>query len=241
MKRLILLATILATFCLPAKAQFFWGLQFGFYMDGLSDKFSTSSQSIEGGTSFNYMLKPKIGYYISPRLVTGLSLIYTSNSFAENQSGRKDIDFKNYFINILMGNGLDANALSWKVSPYIRYDVFNLFKDKLKFWVELSGYAGAKYPWDAKNKYYLRDESQTIYGFTLHPLISFDIADQWMLFTNLDILSLSWDGATYKTQITVEGGEVITTTTHAGAFLFQCRPTIAIARIFTNIGVIKKF
>jgi len=241
MRRLLLIAILTFSASISVRAQFFYGLQFGFYFDNINDKLSEDAQTIKGGTSFNYMLKPKIGYYITPKLVTGLSLIYTSNSFAENESGKKATEIKNYLINILMGNGLDSNAMSWKVSPYIRYDIFNICKDKLKFWVELSGYVGTQYPYDTKNKYYLREQSKTIYGISLHPQISFDIADKWMLFTNLDILSFNWDGSTQYTSITLEDGRVITNKTTTNTFLFQSRPTIALARIFSNIGVIKKF
>lgn len=240
MKRLLLIAFIALSASLSARAQFFWGLQFGFYLDGLKDTYSTG-ETVQGGTSFNYMLKPKIGYYITPNLVAGLSVIYTSNSFAKNQSGEKATEMKNYLINILMGNGLDSNAMSWKVSPYIRYDIFNICKDKIKFWAELSGYVGTKYPWDTNQKRYLKEESQTIYGVAIHPQISFDIADKWMLFTNLDILSLGWEGATKYTQVVTETGQIITKKTTTGTILFQSRPTIAIARIFSNIGIIKKF
>jgi len=248
MKRLFLIAIIAVSAALPARAQFFWGLQFGFYFDGINDTIGNSNdtsgdgnQIIKGGTSFNYMLQPKLGYYITPKLVTGLSLVFTSNSFAENESGKKATDIRNYIVNIFMGNGLDSNALSWKVSPYVRYDIFNICKDKLKFWVELSGYVGSQYPYDSKNKYFLKEQAKTIYGVSLHPMISFDIANKWMLFTNLELLSFSWEGSTQYKQVTLEGGQTGIDKTTINTFLFQSRPTIAIARIFSNIGIIKKF
>ncbi|MCQ2183247.1 MAG: hypothetical protein MJY89_07610 [Bacteroidales bacterium] len=241
MKKLLLVTIIAISTAFSAKAQFFWGLQFGFYVDGLTDTYSGNGETVRGGSSFNYMLKPKIGYYITPKLVTGLSIIYTSNSFAENQSGEKATQIKNYFINLLMGNGLDANAMSWRVSPYIRYEFLEIAQGKVKFWAELSGYAGTKYPWDNKQRRYLKEESQSIYGVSLHPLISVDIADKWMLFTNLDILSIEWEGSTSYTQVYSNDSMVINKKTTSGTFLFQSRPTIALAHLFSNIGLIKKF
>lgn len=241
MKKLLLTALIVAAAGISARAQFFWGLQFGMYSDGLTDTYIETGDSVNGGTSFNYMLKPKIGYYITPKLVTGLSLIFTSNSFKENQSGTSATTLENYLIKLLMGNGLETNALSWKVSPYIKYNFFSICKDKIKFWAELSGYVGTKYPWDKNNRCYLKEESETIYGLAIHPQVSFDIADKWMIFTNVELLSLSWDGATKYTQVILDSGEIVTKRTTSNTFLFQSRPTIAIARLFANIGVIKKF
>lgn len=241
MKKLFFITVLALSATLSARAQFFWGFQFGLYTDGSTTSVSNSDATVKGGSSFNYSLKPSIGYYFTPKFVGGLKLIYTSNSFAENDSGTSATTLTNYAINLLMGNGLDKDCMSWKVAPYLRYNALSLFQEKLRLWVELTGFVGAKYPWDKVNKCYLREKSETIYGVSLHPLVSFDIADKWMLFTNLDILSIGWEGSTKKQQYTTSSGEPYIKTTSTNTFLFQSNPTVALARIFTNIGVIKKF
>ena len=111
-----------------------------------------------------------------------------------------------------------------------------MFNDKLKIWAELDGYLGMKYPRDDEHKINA-DGRSMIYGVELHPLVSYDIINNYMIYTALNFASISWDGQAKRS--TDLAGEV--STRYTDRFLFQCNPLMAIANAFINIGVMKKF
>ena len=241
MKKFIVIMVIALSSAFSAKAQFFWGMQFGIYTDGGSTYYESNDLNIKNGSSFNYSVKPSIGYYITPKLVVGSKFIYTKNHFATNDTGDKSTTIWNYAFNLLMGNGLSTNCMSFKVSPYIRYNALSLFSEKLNIWIDLNGYIGGNYDIDSSTNKIVEGSGKLTYGVLLHPMISFDIADKWMLFTSLDALSIGWDGTTKKSQYKLDDGTYTTKIDRTSSFLCQCNPLMAIARCFTNIGVIKKF
>lgn len=241
MKKLIITLVIALAACSSASAQFFWGIQFGFYTDNGTTAYENNGAKIKGGTTFNYSLKPSVGYYITDRLVVGSKFVYTKNHFGANDTYSKSTTIWNYALNLLMGNGLATNCMTFKVQPYIRYKALSMFTEKLNFWVELNGYIGGNYDIDVNTNKIVPGSGKLTYGVLLHPMVSFDIADKWMLFTSVDALSLGWDGTTGKSQYKLDDGTYTTETVKSNAFLFQCNPLVAVARCFTNIGVIKKF
>ena len=226
------LAVITATF---AHAQFFYGAQFGFYTDGNS---TVSGDDItRGASTYNVSIKPNFGYFFNPKLVAGLKLDFINCSLVDNDSGSMslfDIDY--YAINLLMGNGLSRDYMSFKVAPYLRYQVFSLFNDKVKLWAEVAGYMGMKYPRNTKHE--LMPESRSmIYGVDIHPLVSYDLTDKYMIYTSLDFLSFHWNGETKRHEDSI-GVEYATVNSK---IWFQCNPLVAVARAFLNIGVMRKF
>jgi len=234
MKKLFAIIAVTVLTATAAKAQFFFGTQFGVFTNGGS---TVSAESTErSATSFNVSLKPSVGYYFTPKLVAGLKLNFTSCSFADNDTGSLPFNLESYAINILMGNGLESDYMSFKVSPYVRYHVLSMFNEKVKIWAELDGYLGMKYPRDAEHKIDASGRSM-IYGVEFHPLVSYDIINNYMIYTSLNFASISWDGQAKKS--TDFSGE--TSTRYTDRFLFQCNPLIAIANAFLNIGVMKKF
>ena len=234
MKKLFVILALSVLTATAAKAQFFFGTQFGVFTNGGS---TVSAETTErAATSFNVSLKPSVGYYFTPKLVAGLKLIFTSCSFADNDTGSLPFNIESYAINLLMGNGLERDYMSFKVSPYVRYHVFSMFNDKLKIWAELDGYLGMKYPRDDEHKINT-DGRSMIYGIEFHPLVSYDIINNYMIYTALNFASISWDGQAKRS--TDLAGEV--STRYTDRFLFQCNPLMAIANAFINIGVMKKF
>ena len=147
-------------------------------------------EKTRGASSFNVSIKPNVGYFFNPRLVAGLKLDFINCSLVDNDTGSMslfDIDY--YAINLLMGNGLSRDYMSFKVAPYVRYQVLSLFNDKVKIWAELNGYWGMKYPRDTDHKLDIASRSM-IYGAELHPLVSYDLVNNYMIYTSLDFLSL---------------------------------------------------
>lgn len=236
---MLIIAVILAA-SFSAKAQFFWGIQFGCYIDGNNTIFDTG-ENVRGGTSFNYSIKPSIGYYITPKFVIGTKLIYTSNESFANDTDDKVTNLDKMALNVLMGNGLESDAMSWKVMPYARYKVLSVINEKINIWAEFNAYFGGKYQRESETHKIIPESGKTTYGFAIHPLISFDLMNKWTLFTNLDFLSIGWDGSTLHGTVTLEDGTKVNGTLNEGSFVFQCNPVVAIARSFLNIGVIKKF
>ncbi len=236
MKKLFLIISIFALSAFAAKAQFFYGAQFGIYTDGGS-KFFDSGNVETGRAQFNISVKPSFGYYFTPKLAAGIKLNFTSCTFSEVESGSFSASSINSMVlNVLMGNGFGGDYLAWNAAPYVRYQVFSLFNDKLKLWAELDGYFGMRF--DRDNNHKVNPDTRSLtYGVELHPLVSYDIYDNYMLYTSLDFLSLSWDGTSKRYSPT--NGEPYTQTT--SQFLFQANPLVAVARAFLNIGVMKKF
>lgn len=234
MKKVILLV-IFGLIALNAKAQFSFGMQFGFYIDNSSAISAQDGTSTKGGASFNYTIKPNIGYYFTPGLVAGLKFNYTNCKYESGDALVSAKTLNSYAMNLLMGNGLESNYQSWKLSPYIRYRAYSMFNDKLGLWVELDGYYGIHTP--RINGALSKENSKTIFGAELHPLVSYDIMDRYMLYCSLDFLSFSWDASVKrKTK-----GDVQRDTERTNTFLFQANPLVALGRAFFNIGVMKKF
>lgn len=254
MKKLFLIISIFALSAFAAKAQFFYGAQFGIYTDGGSNLYD--SGSIEHmRTRFNISFKPSVGYYFTPKLAVGLKLNFTSCTFSEYSESKDDLEtltdlddvvetsttetastINSTVLNVLMGNGFGGDYLAWNAAPYVRYNVFSMFNDKLKLWVELDGYFGMRFDRNKEHKVDTDTRALT-YGVELHPLVSYDIYNNYMLYTSLDFLSLSWDGTAKRYTSSSDG--LYTKTTNQ--FLFQANPLVAIARAFLNIGVMKKF
>ena len=236
MKKLFLTMALALMAAVAAHAQFFYGAQFGIYTDG-GAKIADSGSIETGRAQFNISIKPSIGYYFTPKLAAGLKLNFTSCTFSDFDGSFAASNLNSMVLNVLMGNGLGGDYLAWNASPYIRYQVFSLFNEKLKLWAELDGYFGMRFSRDSEHKVDPNTRSLT-YGVELHPLVSYDIYENYMLITSLDFLSLSWDGSA-KRYGSVAGDEPYTRTT--SQFLFQANPLVAIARAFLNIGVMKKF
>lgn len=235
MKKLFMILALAVLTASAAHAQFFYGAQFGFYTDGNAK--ATTDGLERGATTYNISVKPSIGYFFTPKFVVGLKLNYTSCSYVNNDTGSLSMFDVNYYVNnLLMGNGLSRDYMSFKVSPYVRYQVFSMFDEKLKLWAELDGYWGMKYPRDTEHKIDAANRSM-IYGVELHPLVSYDIMDKYMIYTSLDFLSFSWDGEAKRN--TDSAGDPYTD--FKSTMLFQCNPLIAVAHAFINIGVMRKF
>lgn len=235
MKKLLIIIALCTIAATSAHAQFFYGAQFGFYTDGNSK--GSGTEFARGASSFNVSIKPNVGYFFNPRLVAGLKLDFINCSLVDNDTGSMslfDIDY--YAINLLMGNGLSRDYMSFKVAPYVRYQVLSLFNDKVKIWAELNGYWGMKYPRDTDHKLDIASRSM-IYGAELHPLVSYDLVNNYMIYTSLDFLSLTWNGETKRHEDSI-GVEYATIN---NKMWFQCNPLVALARAFLQIGVMKKF
>ena len=231
----IIFTVLLALAAVSAQAQFTIGTQFGIYYDNGTANDISSGSSVRNGSAFNYSIKPTIGYYFTPGLVAGLKFNYTNCSYSEGESGFSNGNIKSYLINVLMGNGLERNYQSWKLSPYLRYRVFTVFQDKVGLWVELDGYYGIHTP--RENGKLDKNNSKTIFGAELHPLISYDILDKYMIYTSLDILSLSWDASVDRSAINSSDSSSL----RSNSFVFQCNPLVAVAHAFFNIGIMRKF
>ena len=234
MKKLLLTLALALFAAGAANAQFFYGAQFGIYTDGGTK--ITDSGIARGRAAFNISVKPSVGYYFTPKLVAGLKLNFTSCTFSDFDGSFSSSSINSFVLNLLMGNGVGGDYLSWNASPYVRYQVLALFKDKLKLWAELDGYVGMRYSRDEEHKIDPGTRSLT-YGVELHPLVSYDITDRYMLITSLDLLSFSWNGTAKR--YTPQSKEPYTQTT--SQFLFQANPLVGIARAFVNIGLMRKF
>lgn len=235
----IVLALILATLATTgafAQKRFFYGGQFGIFTDGNSTTFSDGSPREKGATSFNFTIKPSIGYYFTPKLVGGLKFTYTNCSFAEQETGQTVFNIRSIAMNVLMGNGIEKDYESWRISPYLRYELFSLANDKLKLWLELSGYAGVRTPRDSNHKLD-PTRRKIIYGAELHPLVSYAITKKLMIFTSIDFPSIAWEGSARTSPV----GESDTSTRYEGAFFFQANPLVAVGTSLFNLGIMRRF
>ena len=64
MKRILLTLCLALSLATVAKAQFFYGIQFGFFTDWGSET-TTGQSGTASGSSFNYTIKPTVGYYFN--------------------------------------------------------------------------------------------------------------------------------------------------------------------------------
>lgn len=229
MKKLLVILSLTFAFGFCAQAQFFYGLQFG--LIGSNGTNSGSDTELSSKETFNYTLKPSVGYAFSSRLQAGVKFVYTDCS--ADSSSLNDLNY--YLMNALMGNGFDMNYMSWNVKPYVRYKATSILHEKLNIWVELNGYYGQKMP--RVDNQLDKGNSKAIYGVSLHPLISLDLNERYSLFTSLDFLSFDWSGeASHKTYSNASTRDKVSNT-----FIFQCNPLIAIARGVVNFGVMRRF
>ena len=229
MKKIILTLCLALSLATVARAQFFYGIQFGFFTDWGSE--SSTGQSSGIASAFNYTLKPTIGYYFNDRLMAGVKFVYTSCSTNAGDGSFSPTNLRWILRNVMMGNGLDSDYMSWKVRPYMRYNALRLAKDKLKLWVELNGYVGGKVPRLDNKKLDWNSRSLT-YGVQLHPIVSYDITDKFLVFTSLDILSIGYEG-TRKLDAA--------TKSTTGSFYCQLNPLNAIGEALLNIGIQRHF
>ena len=236
MKKLLLVVLLSVLATTASKAQFYYGFQFGIYSDTSSTLDNGSGSVSQGGSSFNYTLKPSIGYYFTPRLTAGLKFNYTNCARNRSDSGQIASSVNGYAINLLMGNGLDTDFQSWTISPYIRYRLLSVISDKLNIWAELDGYYGMRTPRNISDNSLDVSRRKTIFGVELHPLISYDITDSFMLFTSFDLLSFSWDG-TARNKTKSDTAETV----NENIFVLQSNPLVAVAKSLFNIGLIRKF
>lgn len=240
MRKLILVLVFCLSFCSYADAQFFFGMKFGLYTDFNNTSVSEQDGVIKGGRTFNYSIKPSIGYYFTPDLIGGIKFEYVSNNFYQQDTGTKTTSIKYMLLNVLMGNGLDTNCMKWNIAPYLRYRLFSAFSPKINFWAEFDAYVGGKYERDKVTKEIDPATGRTLWGVEIHPLISVDLLKNWMLYSSLDILSIGYEGSWAKSVTSVEGDKQ-NVDKYTGAFLFQANPLIGIANSIVNIGIIKKF
>ena len=213
---------------------FFWGLKGGVFLDkgNVVDENGTVSDT---PTTFSFTIKPSFGVYLSPRWVVGVKGEFSYNNndmdsgFISNvTSGFSQVSFRNVLSNMILGNGLGNNYLSWKVLPYARYKVTSLFSDKINLWMELELYAGQKFSKDTENGGY--GSPYTIFGGALSPMLSYDLNESLMLCFTPDFIR--WDG-------TFESGSGMAANT--GSFSAQLNPLYMILSGIINIGVIKRF
>lgn len=231
MKKILLTLCLALSLTSVAKAQFFYGIQFGFFTDWNNASSTSGKSTTVGASSFNYTLKPTVGYYFNDRLMAGVKFIYTSCSTSISDEKSVPVNLRWILRNVMMGNGLDSDYMSWKVRPYVRYNLVRLANDKLKLWVEFNGYFGGKIPRLADKKLDWNSRSLT-YGVQLHPIISYDITKKFLVFTSLDILSIGYDGSHYLEDATKQ---------RSGSFYCQLNPLNAIGEALLNIGIQRHF
>lgn len=213
----------------------FWGINAGVFYDA-GESVYEGSELVEIPASFSFTLKPKIGFYLSDRWVIGLKTEFAYNgnkdpdsSFIGNiASGFKQMSFRNVASNIAMGNGVGVNFLSWKVLPYARYRVTNLFGPRINLWVELELYAGQRYKKDSETAKYANPS--TIYGATLSPMVSYDLNSSMMLCFTPDFIR--WDG---RNNIKGEKAD------RTSSFSAQLNPLYQALSSIVNISLIRKF
>ena len=235
MKKLLLSALLIFAAVLSARAQFTYGISFGLYSNNASTTNSGTGTTETGGASFNYSLSPTLGYYFKPGVVAGLKFNYTNCSYTSGDGFFSAASVNSMLMNLLMGNGLESDYQSWKLSPYVRVRTFSLLDDRLGVWVEVDGYYGTHTP--RTDGELNPDKAKTIFGVEIHPLVSFDVTDKYMLYTSLDYPSFSWDGSINRSA--KKDGTVDAKRTNA--FLFQAKPLIAAANAVLNVGIMRKF
>ena len=234
MKKILVALALCLGMSLSAQAQFFVGMRFGVFTDG-TGKVATDGTATRGISAFNFSVKPSVGYYFTPKLVAGLKLDFTSCSYVKND-GFSVLNLRNYAMNALMGNDIfDKDYMSWKALPYVRYQVISFAGDKVKIWAELTGHIGMSFSRNDEHKVDPNDYKM-LYGASLHPIVSYDLNDRYMLYTSLDFFSLYWEGSTKR--INTESGVEIR---RESSFIAQSNPLVAVAQAVIGIGVMRKF
>lgn len=213
----------------------FWGINAGVFYDSGSSVDNSGNIAITPA-SFSFTVKPRLGIYLSDRFIIGVmgEFAYNGNedhsgTFIGNiASGFEQVSFRNVISNVVMGNGVGMNFLSWKVLPYARYKVTDIFSNRINLWVELELYAGQKYKMDSTtNKY---GTPATIYGAALSPVISYDLSENMMLCFIPDFIR--WDGTK-----NLSGNDVERT----GSFSAQLNPLYQVISGIIHVSLIKKF
>ena len=230
----ILITCLLLLAAVGARAQFTYGLQFGLYTDNASSGNSATGVTEKGNAAFNYSIKPTLGYYFTPGFMAGIKLNYTNCSMTDGDYFSFET-ISAYAMNLMMGNGLGGNYRSVKLTPYVRIRALTLLDGKLGAWLEVGGYYGVNTP--RVDGVLDKDGQKKVYGVEIHPLVSYNVTNRYMLFTSLDYPSFNWDASLKHN--TLKDGSV--TTKQANAFMFQANPLVAVARAFLNIGIMRVF
>lgn len=230
----IAISLLLLLAALGARAQFTYGLQFGLYTDNATSTNSATGVAEKANSAFNYSIKPTLGYYFTPGFMAGIKLNYTNCSMSDGDYFSFET-INSYAMNLLMGNGVGGNYRSVKLTPYVRVRAVSFLDGKLGAWLEVGGYYGVNTP--RVDGVLDKDNQKQVYGVEIHPLVSYNVTDRYMIYTSLDYPSVNWDASLKRD--TKKDGSI--DTKRANAFLFQANPLVAVARGFMNIGVMRVF
>lgn len=233
MKKILTIITLSAMcLCASAQSKMFWGLKGGVFYD--TGNKVTDNVMAKDPSTLSFTIKPSIGWYLNENWVVGLKTEFTDSKVyqREEESGGlfdQSMSIRNFLSNLALGNGLGSNFISWKVLPYARYKVGNLFFDKLNLWVELELYAGQSFDRDTDNGGFFKPD--VIYGVVLSPMISYDLSSTFMVCLTPDLIR--WDGVHKH-----KSGDTHVNTHSISA---QFNPLYQVLSGLFNISVIKRF
>ena len=169
MKKLNLFFGIFMFACV-ANAQVFVGGSIGV---GLSN--NKTSDGDKRSQNFNIGIAPEAGYSINDKIDVGLGLMFNyQNQKSWMLPGNNDLVSKN-------------NVYSWAITPFAQYH-FAKWK-KFDFLLRGTAMFGSNFYNDIMPFYY---------RFSVAPLVHFAVNDHFVLFTNLNFISLNLGGSFTK-------------------------------------------
>lgn len=181
-----LLVLALAFVCVLANAQFYVGGSLGANFASVKD-----DDGNKLGTISSFSIAPEVGYSITDKIDLGLA-------FGFGTMGAKP------------DGGDKSSTSAWEVAPYMRYSFveFGKFKvlGKAKLYAQGVG----------KAEYLAATGEYTEFGLNIAPMLTYDISDKFVLFTDLNFLGFGFsynkvkdDNSTTSFGLNIDANNVI--------------------------------
>ena len=169
------------------KQKLYYGYNFDIYYHQ-----NTRTNRKENGWSIT--LEPEIGWKLKEKIYLGLRLggsyqdAYITYSFEDTKAKTSS-----EVLRIRQG--------SWTVTPYVRYRLKTLFKDKVGIWLEAHAFTGMEFPNVIEGAVagtdYAGLRHSVIYGAQISPVITYQFSRNRTFQIFFSILSLGYSGTTY--------------------------------------------
>ena len=204
------------------KAQFFLGGEFGIGGSGGNNKVTTGGRSIEEKTpsTFEFIIAPKLGYFINDKLSIGMLLSYGM----EQETTHNPTKVK-------------TTGHSFGGSPYVRYAFASVGKfsfgaeGSVGVWGGMSTTSPSAI--DVKNNFFRA-------GINIVPVVTYNLGEHFVFDARLNFLSLGYSHTRVKASETIAGVE-ISAVNSSNNFEFSVDSDNVLTTGFITIGAIYKF
>ena len=173
MKKILFILS-LAFASMAASAQLYVGGSVGFNSNGTKPEGNAA-----GNTSWSRVIvSPEIGYALDEKMDLGLEFTFGLTT-----------DKRDLLVD-------KKTATDWEIAPYFRYSIleFGKFSVLGKASVYVRGLNSKTIPLTGSNI----ESSSTTFGIGILPMLTYDISDKFVLFTNLNFLRVSFSSTSVK-------------------------------------------